>query len=92
LLSNAADDAGSDLLGLGITLHIDFVGSTFLLGLDSLANASGFASAAAPIPNDPSLVGSTFFAQGISLWPAAVCVPSAFGLSSSSGFRITIGN
>jgi hypothetical protein len=41
-----------------------------------------------PIPNQPSLAGSSFFAEAIFAWGCPTASP--FGLSASNGLSITI--
>ena len=49
-----------------------------------------------PIPNDPWLVGHTYYAQAVTAWydPATgnvpFCSPSKYNLASSEGLAITI--
>ncbi|HKE02286.1 MAG TPA: IPT/TIG domain-containing protein, partial [Planctomycetota bacterium] len=88
LVGNAQDLAGSDPLALGVLFHVNPFLSTTIIGLDFTSDASGFATAPAPLPNDPAIVGSTLYGQVIWAWGGA-CPLGAFGLSSSMGLRIT---
>src|SRR4029434_2174344 len=62
LIGNAQDVAGTNVLGLGVSFHVDLFASSVLLGLDMTSNAAGYGVGAAPIPNDPSLAGVAIFA------------------------------
>lgn len=89
MVTDAADFAGTDLLGAGFLLHVDLLGSTQLHGLDVFGNGVGFGTAAAPIPSAPVLIGKTFYAQSLSAnWLPACSSP--FGISTSPGFEFTI--
>jgi hypothetical protein len=90
LIGTAADVTGSDLLGLGVLLHVDLLASasTLLLPFASDALGSGFASV--PIPDSPTLVGAVLHAQGLWIWSSCPLPP--LGLSSSKLLSITIGS
>lgn len=91
LVGDAWLQFGGDPFQLGVLLHIDLLSSTELISLDLPTDASGRSQVPAPIPNVAALAGRVYYAQTISLWPAAQCVPSApYGLSSSQGLKITI--
>lgn len=81
---------GQDPFGLGVILHVDLFASGTVLTLDLPTDAAGRSQAALPIPNNPFLHGAQFYAQTVSAWPAAQCVPSPFGLSSSQGLKIVV--
>jgi hypothetical protein len=60
------------------------------LAFDAHSDPSGCGFAPAPIPNNPLIVGKTYYAQ--TFWVeshGAKCAPS--GLVSSKGLSITIG-
>ncbi|HET6201577.1 MAG TPA: PQQ-dependent sugar dehydrogenase [Planctomycetota bacterium] len=88
-LADVQDLAGSDPLGVGLTLHVS-LGSAFLLFLPMASDASGNGSFALPIPNLSALVGLTLYGQAAWPWPVGPCLPSAIGASSSNGLGITI--
>ncbi len=89
LVADAADVAGSDPFGLGVVLHVDLFGALEILALDFPVDASGKATAPAPISAAPGLVGKTYYAQGLFAW-SGPCVPSLYGLSTSNGLALTI--
>jgi hypothetical protein len=93
LLTNSQDLFGSDPFGIGILLHVDLLFATQVLNFDFKSDAGGSGSVALPIPNNPGLAGSTFFAQTIWIEHAADgqdCSPGLIHLLSSRGISITI--
>lgn len=91
VVGNVASVPGTDVLGIGLRMHVDLAASSLLVGINAFADAGGVGHAPAPIPADPSLAGAQLFAQMVWLWPAsAPCDPSPFGFSSSNGLAFTI--
>jgi hypothetical protein len=90
LFANAADVQGSDPFYAGVRLHVDLLASTDSAYVDAVSDAVGVGTAAAPIPNLPALVGHTYYAQGVWLWPASACTLAPFQLSTTAGLAITI--
>ncbi|MBI3817741.1 MAG: IPT/TIG domain-containing protein [Planctomycetes bacterium] len=88
IVGDAADVAGSDPFFLGFLLHVDLFQSVFISAIDFYSDESGDAQAQAEIPNNPSIIGQTYFAQSIWYWPNCNSLPQ--GLSSSKGLSITI--
>ncbi len=88
LVTDLQDLAGSDPFGIDVRLHVDLLAATELIPLDMFSDAAGNGAVSVPIPNDPLLVGRTYFAQ--SLWAWLSCAPSAFGLSASDGLEIVV--
>lgn len=88
LLGDAQEPAGSDPFGLGVPLYVSLE-STSLAGLGLAADERGVATAAAPIPNDPSLAGRAFYAQALFAW-AAPCSPSPYSLSASHALALEV--
>lgn len=89
LVSDQQDLAGSDPFYLGILLHVGMF-TTNLSGLDIVSTNMDTASVTLSLPDLTSIIGSTFYAQAVWLWPPATCTPSPFGLSSSSALSITV--
>lgn len=87
LVGDAADFAGTDLLGLGVLAHVDLASSSLVTALPAASDGAGVWRAAAPIPSDPSLAGATVYAQGFWAWGS--CAPLASLVSSSRGLAIT---
>jgi hypothetical protein len=87
LVADAQDAAGSDLFGFGFLLHVDFLASAFVLGLDATSDVDGYGVAPLPIGSVPSLAGATVYAQSLWLWLA--CAPSPLHPSMSRGLAIT---
>ncbi|MBI3818328.1 MAG: hypothetical protein HY286_06515 [Planctomycetes bacterium] len=90
IVTDLQDATGSDSFGIGLLMHVGLAGANEIIALDFYSDNLGFGVAAAPIPNDPSLIGKKYFAQAIWLWTPASCVPSNYGLSSSDGLEIQI--
>ncbi|QDU65385.1 FG-GAP repeat protein [Engelhardtia mirabilis] len=88
LVGNVADITGSDILGLGVTLHVNVLLSTPTLLLDFASDASGNGLAPVPLPNSPSLVGAVLHAQAVWAWSSCVLPP--LNLSSSNLVSFTI--
>lgn len=89
-ITDSQDVAGTDVFNVGIKLHIDFYNATELFIFDIYSDAAGVGTASAPIPNDPNLVGHTYYAQTIWSWPLTACQLFPYGLSSSNGLGITV--
>jgi hypothetical protein len=87
---NVPDLLGSDPFALGVKLHVDLFLSTEVYPMDMVSYPSGFAVAPAPIPNVPALAGAQYHAQALWLWPATLCVPSLYGLSTTPGLSFAI--
>jgi len=79
-----------DTFFIGLAMHVGILGATTIVTLDLPTDAQGRSQAALPIPNIGALQGQSFGAQTISAWPAGVCVPSQYGLSSSRGLSILV--
>jgi hypothetical protein len=90
VVSDVADEAGSDAFFLGIQLHVGILSANELIALDGTTDPSGLGTAAAPIPNSPALAGKTFYAQSIWAWPLTACTLPSSNLSTSNGLAITI--
>jgi hypothetical protein len=88
-LSSAADVPGSDALGLGVLVHVGLFPPAVVALQGIFADATGLASAAAPIPGDPALLGLTVHAQAAFAW-TGTCSPSPFGFSTSDGLSIQV--
>jgi hypothetical protein len=86
VLGTGQDLLGSDPFRLGLLLHIDPL-SAALLAIPFSSDAFGNALAPAPIPNNPSLIGKTLYAQV--LWAWTSCPLPPFGLSTSQGLALT---
>ncbi|MDA0374029.1 MAG: PQQ-dependent sugar dehydrogenase [Planctomycetota bacterium] len=87
--STAADVAGSDPFGVGLTTHVQF-GSSLLLLEPIASDVAGDGAFALPIPPSPSLVGAQLHTQVFWPWFSTICRPTPIGWSSSSGLTFTI--
>ncbi|MFN0204729.1 MAG: FG-GAP repeat protein [Planctomycetota bacterium] len=94
IVTDSQDLAGSDSLGVGVLIHSDFILATELLTFDFFSDATGYSeTVGATIPNNPLLVGSTYYASALWAWPVSTCVLPGFNpynLSTSRGLAITI--
>ncbi|HKD99976.1 MAG TPA: VCBS repeat-containing protein, partial [Planctomycetota bacterium] len=86
LLSFGPDFAGTDLLGIGLVLHVDLAGPA-LLALDATTDPAGVGVMAFTIPPVPLLAGLTAYFQAIYVLPSCPAIP--FGLMSTRGLAIT---
>lgn len=93
LITDLALPVGADTLAIGCLLHVDLLGSTTVIGLDSRNDDSGISAALVPIPNVSGLAGSSYAAQLIGVESATLasrCSVSPFGVVSSRGLALTI--
>jgi hypothetical protein len=90
LITNAPDLFGSDPFALGVLLHVDLFASTETITLDAYTDVFGVGTVPAPIPNNPLLAGSTYYAQILWSWPVSTCYLPPYNLSTTNGLGITI--
>jgi putative Ig domain-containing protein len=83
--------AGNDPFGLGIQLDLNLFDSTELYSVTFTSDAHGVGRAGVPIPNNAQLVGKSYFAQAIWLWPSSCAGLSWSLLSSSPALLMSIG-
>lgn len=89
-ITDSQDIPGSDAFNVGVKLHVDFFNATEAFVIDSYSDSAGLGILAIPVPNNPVLVGKTFYAQTVWAWALTVCFNFPMGLSSSNGLAITI--
>ncbi|MBI3818021.1 MAG: FG-GAP repeat protein [Planctomycetes bacterium] len=90
MVSDVQDLNGSDWLGVGVILYIDPGSMATIIPFDMYGETFlDVGWAAAPIPNNPMLIGKTYYAQAAWLWNGP-CVPSPLNLSTSDGLKIVI--
>ena len=87
--SDTADVAGSDPLGVGLTVHVG-IGGGYPVIAGVTSDSVGAAIYALPIPPAPALTGTQLHGQAVWAWGPGACQPSALGWSSSSGLSFTI--
>ncbi|MBI3819418.1 MAG: hypothetical protein HY286_12050 [Planctomycetes bacterium] len=93
IVTDSQDLAGSDPFGLLLKIHVDFQAATQILTLDVFSDSAGSGFANAPITNNPTLAGQTFYAQCVWAEDAASgndCSIAQYHLASSTGLAITI--
>lgn len=91
LVGDILDAVGTDYFSLLFLVHVDLIHSTTLLAGDFYSDSWGNGFAPVGIPNDNTLIGLNFVAQGIWYWPAAgVCDPTPTSFSSTRGLYLTI--
>jgi len=78
---------GIDPFALGISMHVNVPGSSYVIPLDAPVGPGGFASTHIPLPFDSTLVGRVAFAQMLFVWPSTQCAPSPFGISATPALR-----
>ncbi|MBI3818038.1 MAG: VCBS repeat-containing protein [Planctomycetes bacterium] len=92
---DAVDSAGSDAFGVGALIHVDLMSSTSFVLFDIYSDAQGNAYAATPIPNDPGLVGMTFYIQSIWVERAEngrATTNAVYNIVTSRGLKVDITN
>lgn len=93
LVSDGADVDGSDSLGFGLPIFVaidaSLTGYPLLHVWNEAPMVKGYAAARLLIPNDPSLVGTTFYVQGLFL-NERPCAAAPLGTSSTDAIAITI--
>ena len=78
LVTDSQDLEGSFLFGWGILIHIDLIGSTQVLSYDMTSSSNGVGYSPIPIPNNPALIGNTYYTQCFWLQkPGDDCKPFA---------------
>jgi hypothetical protein len=88
--SNVQDLAGSDPFFIGVQLHVNLMTASEVYAFDIVSDASGNGmTAPIPIPNSPAMIGATYYAQALWLWPSSYTV-SPNNLSTSRGLAITV--
>lgn len=91
ILTDSQDLAGTDVFGLNLLMHVDFLAATEIIPADSYVDAAGSAITPAPIPLAPALVGKNYYSQVLFVEPATYrCTLGGLGLVSSRGMKITI--
>ena len=88
ILADAQDLAGSDPFGIGVLLHVDLFTAVEVMTVDFVSDGAGNGLAAAPIPNNPFLIGKTYYAMA--LWAWSSCSLPPFNLSTSRGLALTL--
>lgn len=94
IVTDSQDLPGSDAFGVGVLIHSDFSIATEVLVFDFSSNGVGYSeTVGTAIPNQPLLVGQTYYACALWAWPTSTCVLpgfNPFNLSTSRGLAITI--
>ncbi|MFN0205292.1 MAG: FG-GAP-like repeat-containing protein [Planctomycetota bacterium] len=87
LVSSTPDLLGSDAFGVGLLVYIDI--NALVMSVPLVPGLPGYGTASFPIPNEASLVGMSFYAQGFYL-AKQTCQVSPQGLGASNAVAITI--
>lgn len=94
LITDSQDLAGSDPFALGVLLHTDFALATEVIAVDFYSDATGYSETVGlAIPNNPLVIGATYYACALWAWPISTCVLPGFNpynLSTSRGIAMTI--
>ncbi|MFN0205467.1 MAG: FG-GAP repeat protein, partial [Planctomycetota bacterium] len=94
LITDSPDFAGSDPFTLGVLLHADFALATEIIPVDLFSDATGYSETVGlTIPNNPAVIGATYYACALWAWPTSTCVLPGFNpynLSTSRGLAITV--
>lgn len=93
IVSDLANVAGADLLGISVNLHVGIEGATSFDIFDFTTATGAGVTASIPIPPDAGLVGARFYLQAMFYWQDGnPCAPSPLGLSSSAGLALIVQN
>jgi hypothetical protein len=93
LITDAPDVVGHDVFGIGILLHLDLFAATQIYSANIYGTAGGLGVAPEPIPNNPGIAGSSYYAQSVwfeSTTNGQVCSLSPFHLMSTRGLHMVI--
>jgi hypothetical protein len=93
IIADKASAAGSYLFNLGVLFHVDLNTAIFVASFDMKSDPSGSGFAPLPIPNNPAIVGSQYYAQTFWVEDKAngqTCSHAAFSLVSSVGIALTV--
>jgi drug/metabolite transporter superfamily protein YnfA len=88
ILADAQDLAGSDPFGIGVLIHVDLFTAVEVVTVDFVSDGAGNGLAAVPIPNNPFLIGKTYYAMA--LWAWSSCSLPPFNLSTSRGLALSL--
>jgi hypothetical protein len=86
-VGSESDVAGSDPLGLGALLHVDFLLSPRVSAIPVSSDVNGRAGLVMPLTYNTAMVSEDFTV--CSLWPWTNCPVLPQGYSSSRGLRLT---
>jgi hypothetical protein len=89
LVSNLSNPGG-DPYSIGVVTLVDIVFATEVYALDMFSDGLGNTAAFAPIPNNPLLIGSVYFAQTLWAWTFQCTASTPYNLSSSDRLTLTI--
>jgi glucose/arabinose dehydrogenase len=79
-----------DALGLGFDLLIDFANCTDVILYNMPVDENGVAYAVFEIPNNPAVVGATYYAQSIFYWADQCPDKLPMGISSTDGLTFVV--
>ncbi|MFN0205163.1 MAG: FG-GAP repeat protein [Planctomycetota bacterium] len=89
LVSDVQDLAGSDPFFLGVLFYVDIITATEVISFDFVSDPFGNAvTVNSGIPNEPLIIGKTFYAMAMWVW--TTCPLPPFNLSTSQALAITI--
>lgn len=81
-----------DFLGIGANLLVDLIGSTDVIIYNMPTDENGMAYSVFPIPNNPSVVGTTYYLQTFFYWDTQCASTLPLGFSSTDGVAVTVQN
>ncbi|MFN0207649.1 MAG: integrin alpha [Planctomycetota bacterium] len=90
IASDMVNIVGSDPFSIFVTLHVDIINTPEVYVYDMFSDSAGFAQADDPIPNNPNLVGLTFYVQTLWYWGPAGCGLTPMHLSISNVLVATL--
>lgn len=89
IVTDSKDLGGSDPFGIGVLMHVDFIFATEILPFDFYSDGTGYSETAnINIPNNPLLVGKSFYAMALWAWTTCSLPPNH--LSTSRGLELVL--
>ncbi|MBI3818329.1 MAG: VCBS repeat-containing protein [Planctomycetes bacterium] len=93
LVGDLPDFTGNDFFSLYVVMYLDFPNLNEFYWFDIYTDSWGVGIGPTPIPNDNSLIGKTYYVQGLAVedYPSGqACSTSVYKLVTSRGLQLTI--
>ncbi|MFN0208068.1 MAG: PQQ-dependent sugar dehydrogenase [Planctomycetota bacterium] len=83
---------GIDLFGIGANILLDLIGSQDVILYDMPTDENGMGYSVFAIPNNPAIVGQTYYIQSLFYWDTQCTSVLPLGFSSTDGLAATVQN